>query len=62
MFQVLLLWPDDDPNLGSKRVAKWVKLFTNEAVVIVNVYRCCIKIHFLVHNKPNASSSPRPTG
>jgi len=37
MFQVL--WPDDDPSLGSKRVVIQMKLFTSEVVVIMNIYR-----------------------
>jgi hypothetical protein len=37
-----LLWPDDEPSLGSKLVAIEIKLFTCELVVIVNIYRNCI--------------------
>jgi len=39
MFQVLVLWPDDDPSLGPKRVVIQIKLFTSELVVIMNIYR-----------------------
>jgi len=39
MFQVL--WPDDDPSLGSKRDVIQIKLFTSEVVVIMNIYRYC---------------------
>jgi len=41
MFQVLVLWPDDDPRLGSKRVVIQIKLFTFELVVVMNIYRYC---------------------
>jgi hypothetical protein len=44
MFQVLVLWPDDDPSLGSKLVAIEIKLFMSELIVIVNIYRYCYYI------------------
>jgi len=28
VFQILVLWPDEDPCLGSKLVAVYIKLFT----------------------------------
>ena len=42
MFQVLVLCPDDDPSLGSKLVAVYVKLFTSDLVSNVNIRRCCV--------------------
>jgi len=38
MYQFLVLWPDDDPSLGSKLVAIYIKIFISELDVILKIF------------------------
>ena len=48
MFYVLVLWPDDDPSLGSRLAAVQIKLFTSELDVIVNICRYKLYMSFKI--------------
>jgi len=38
-----VLRPEYDPSLGSELVVIYIKLFTYEMVVTVNIYRYCVR-------------------